>query len=458
MDGKGGRALMSSAGPWLAAGCQAASMKFNRRMRLDFLSLFVARDGRGRGSSAAGGLPCRALGVAALFACLALAGCVGPSSPPVPGDSERAWDATAEPWLVRTTGCGLCGPATGQPVHELMAYDQGGGVLIARYARAESGTGAAVADPALAGYQSTLSALFGAVSAYAVEDGRGVVVHEVQVARLSAADESSVDRFLEMALRNAIEPGPPDFTGCADCPAVTLDALSGQRRLSVVLNMVQGHEDDAWRRIDDQFLTLSRWVHGELDDPRAGTGGPAPAESAQEAVATPWLVRSTGCGHCSGDPDTAEFDLLLVDYGGAMVAVSYGRDTSFSVVPGVDVDESALRGLFQRVEAYGEGAPASDGSGSGPGVRVHEVRFGAMPAVEFDRIRSDLEATIASAADPGPPDTSDCVDCAAVHIETYDGDVLEWRVQLLGNTNKGDPWLAIDRSLRGLGDWLADRP
>ncbi len=386
--------------------------------------------------------------VAALLA-LILVGCVGPAEPPTPAGDPGEWNPDAEAWLVRTTGCGFCGPATGQPVHEMIAYDQAGGILWARYARAESGTQTAVANATLAEYQPTLARLFGSVAAYAVEDGQGVVVHEVAVGRLSKSDEQVVDAYLETALRNTVAPGPPDFTGCADCPAVTLDALSGANRVSVVLNMVQDHQGDAWRRIDDQLLTLSQWVQGTVKDPRAGTGGPVPADTVEEALSEAWIVRSTGCGLCSGDPETPEFELVLVEYGGGVVNIAYARDASFTVARGVKADAGALRALFERVDAYGKEGER--------GVRVHSVDFAVLGAAEFDRIRTDLEATLATVQDPGPTDSTDCADCAAVHLDIFDESTMQWQVRLLGNTAKGDPWLAVDRSLSGLGTWLAER-
>ncbi len=387
----------------------------------------------------------------ALLLALMLAGCAGPSKPPVPGDSMRQWDSASEPWLIRTTGCGFCGPAPGHAVHELTAYDQGGGVIAVRYARAETGFNgtvhASAANASLDAYLPALQRLFDSVSAYAVEDGADIVVHEVHVGRLAAADEANVDQFLETALRSAMPPGPPDFTGCADCAAVTLDAVSGDRQLSVVLNLAQGHERDAWRRIDDQMLTLARWVRGEMDDPRAGTGGPTPAATPEAALAEAWLMRSTGCGFCSGDPSHAEFSIVVVDYGGAIVRIDYARDDQFTVADGVQTDAAALESFFTRVEAYG----------ADPSVRVHAVAYEAMIPAEFDRIRTDLEATLQQVRDPGSPDGSGCADCSSVNIEVHRAGEVEWRVRLLGNTEKGDPWLTVDRSLRALDAWLQDR-
>ncbi|MGB0652801.1 MAG: hypothetical protein ACPGQL_06330 [Thermoplasmatota archaeon] len=191
-----------------------------------------------------------------IVAALLLSGCIS-TTPVAPSGEPEPWTAPregSEPWLAVVQECGFCvGPPEVARYWMTLLYE-GGEVLWVAYGT--NGTAQGVQAPDHPALMPVLEAVFAAVDAPGLGDGRVAHVHDVATGTLGGDDRADARRVLVTSLRHAAPPGEPDFNDCLDCGGTY---VIGPDRPTAYLNPFH-HEGDAWGTILEQFRLLETWV------------------------------------------------------------------------------------------------------------------------------------------------------------------------------------------------------
>ncbi len=169
-----------------------------------------------------------------------------------------------------------------------------------------------------------------------------------------------------------------------------------------------------------------------------------------EATSPLWLVRSTGCGFCSGDPDVAEFEGVLYYRGGQAASFTYalGRagDPAVTAVPAAEPWIPLFEEVLDQASLYAQ-------SGS-RGIRLHAVTTGTLSDDAERDVRRGLLDALRDARDPVEKDGAECADCAHVVLQSF-GDPVAARIEDRYNNDIGDGWRRVDAQMVAIRDWLA---
>ncbi len=180
----------------------------------------------------------------------------------------------------------------------------------------------------------------------------------------------------------------------------------------------------------------------------AGEGIEGTRDEWMEPTASLWIVSSTGCGFCIGDPEIAEFDGVLYYRDGRVAAFTYARGTGDGAVtatpeaaPWVPMFEDLVR----QTRLYGQ-TPTS-------GIRIHSVTTGTLS--DEAKLESDnlLDASLSVARTPEDRDDDECADCAHRVVESF-GKPLAMRIEARSNNDVGYGWREVITHTSAIQDWL----
>lgn len=171
------------------------------------------------------------------------------------------------------------------------------------------------------------------------------------------------------------------------------------------------------------------------DGPIQLTGDHRPWTTTQ---ADPWIIQTSGCGFCSGDPNVSEHASLVLFDGGHVLWFRFGSG-------GGEERVSAVAGLAEYVPVVERVQDASDsGRLADRHVKIHEVATSRLVGDEWTAAEDHLDAAVQEAEDPGEPNW-DCADCSGPHVEILGAAGLSATLHTsehpdFGNMEEGDPW------------------
>jgi hypothetical protein len=180
-----------------------------------------------------------------------LVGCLGATTPKEPTGEQNGWmpEDGLEPWMVLSSGCGLCGPSKLSVQQALVIY-KSGEVMHFRYG-VEPGSGV---DTGHANFTTALETVAAFASLYA-EENNTLLVTNITTAHLGN-DQGKIHRVLETGLTFARDPGEPDLTNCADCAPKYFTSAGFD------VQLWGSYEGTAWQDILDQLHFVQAWING----------------------------------------------------------------------------------------------------------------------------------------------------------------------------------------------------
>ncbi|MGB1697187.1 MAG: hypothetical protein ACPHK8_02175 [Thermoplasmatota archaeon] len=190
----------------------------------------------------------------ALAAIVLLAGCLGATTPKEPtGDHEPWTRSEADPWIVLSSGCGICGPSS-QSVQQALVLYKSGEVMQFRYGVQATPEGEEPNHQVhLANFTTAIEKVVDFASLYA-EENNTLLVTNITTAHLGE-DKGKVHRVLETGLQFARDPGAPDLTGCADCAPSHFTSPEWD------VQLWGSYEGTAWQDMLDQLQLVQAWIH-----------------------------------------------------------------------------------------------------------------------------------------------------------------------------------------------------
>lgn len=166
-----------------------------------------------------------------------------------------------------------------------------------------------------------------------------------------------------------------------------------------------------------------------------------------QPTAALWLVTSTGCGFCSGDPTVPEFEGVAYWRDGKALLFEYARGTGDARVEyheeSLTAFAPALEDLFTQANVYGVRADES--------VRIHIVASATMK--DAPRLNGVFSDALADATEPKPRE-SDCQDCSATIMQSF-GPPRADRIEMSPQWDVGDGWQRVQDQLEGIGEMTA---
>lgn len=189
----------------------------------------------------------------ALAALVLLAGCLGATTPKEPTGEQNPWtEASEEPWIVLSSGCGICGPSS-QSVQQALVLYESGEVMQFRYGVERTPEDALPAHQVrIANFTEAIGVVIDFATLYAEEN------HTIHVTNITTAhlgdDKGKVHRVLETGLQFARDPGEPDLTGCADCAPSYFTSPEWN------VQLWGSYEGTAWQDMLDQLQLVQSWI------------------------------------------------------------------------------------------------------------------------------------------------------------------------------------------------------
>lgn len=169
-------------------------------------------------------------------------------------------------------------------------------------------------------------------------------------------------------------------------------------------------------------------------------------------TADPWIIRTTGCGFCSGDANVSEHGALVVYESGHVLWFGFGSGGGEEKVTAVD-------GLAEYVPTVEVVQAVSDsGRLAERHVKIHQIATSQLVGDDWVAIQDYLDTAIQEAEDPGEPNW-DCVDCSGPHVELFGLKSLSATLHNsehpdYGNMEDGDPWDRILEQLAVMEAWI----
>lgn len=185
------------------------------------------------------------------------------------------------------------------------------------------------------------------------------------------------------------------------------------------------------------------------DDPVEPRGDHQPWSS---TTADPWIVKTTGCGFCSGDANVTEHRTLVVFESGHVLWFAFGSGHGGEHVTAADGLATHVP-VVERVQALSDSGRLVDRH-----VKIHEVATGRLVDDEWSVVQDYFDAAIREVEDPGEPNW-DCVDCSGPHVELFGPKFLSATLHDsehpdYGNMEDGDPWDRILDQLALVDEWV----